>query len=95
MEIDDYGAMSCPRCGNLYTHQKTVEVFFGKEDSETGVRCLADDTGGVKVDRESKRQPARDRRRDAIYITFWCEECKGTTRLSIIQHKGQTLFETS
>ena len=91
LKIATDGALLCPRCGFHYTHHFRVEVFDrNSEDSAHGVHV--DITNGDAVFNTSmKGNPSR--RRDAVNVYIECEECGGSSTLSIIQHKGGTYLE--
>ena len=85
----DEHTLLCP-CGDMYIHQRAVEVFNRSEDAEEGTHVLVDEEN-ITVDRDLTGNPSL--RRQGLSIYFWCEGCGDTSKLTIAQHKGVTLVE--
>lgn len=96
------GFLQCPSCEGEDLHQRTVQVFFRKEEDGAGICMTTDRYGSETLLVESKEMPGR---RDSLRITFWCESCSWGTGasddgppdrffvLEIKQSKGVTFFE--
>lgn len=90
VHIDDYD-LTCPFCSGTYLHQSAVEIYFRKEDHETGIKAVI--LGGQYEHAHSisnNMQGNPSARRDGITIKFTCEGCENEPELTIVQHKGQT-----
>jgi hypothetical protein len=91
--------MLCPVCKDPHTCHERVEVFNRQEDADTGTHVTIVGSS-VKVDKDVRDNPSR--RRDGVRIYFTCEHCHHEInidsppmfQLLLIQHKGNTLFET-
>lgn len=85
----------CPHCKSEYLHQEQVDIYDRQEDQETGIRISASVAGQKKflVDQSLEGNPSL--RRDGISVRFGCEGCNKSSRLTIAQHKGQTLVAFS
>ena len=90
----------CPSCGGTYLHHQFIEVYLTEEDGSgekpsMRVSCEQEVKGKYKpfvaVDGDMRNNPSA--RRGGIVIQFWCEGCNLRSRLSLAQHKGQTLIE--
>ena len=87
--------LHCPRChstggGNL--HHTGVIVYQRNEDEETTLVTVVAPNG----ESCSERMPSDlsgnpSTRRDGVAIVFTCEQCGDGLRLTIAQHKGDTL----
>jgi hypothetical protein len=90
---DGASILVCPGCGDHNLHQCVVEVFNRyQEDNPSGLHVVINDQA-LSRDVEMDGNPSA--RRDGMYIYFACEHCPGIVRLSIAQHKGNTLVECS
>lgn len=84
--------LGCPWCQAewSYIHHTHVDVWWRDgEDSATGTHVASDDHHGLTVGRTMEGNPSR--RRDGLAIEMWCELCEAASRLTIAQHKGQTI----
>lgn len=90
----DNDALSCPRCGGTYLHQRMISIFERGEDDPITLVVQVDDytvTNGLV---ESKRTKNPSSRRQGLAISFRCEVCgPDVAELTIAQHKGQTFIE--
>lgn len=79
--------VTCPICGDSYTHQHDVESFerLGGEDGKT-IRM----TPGSNESEVSNYNPSK--RRNAVSIQME-GECGHFWSLNISQHKGQTFID--
>lgn len=80
--------LACPACGGTYLHHVSVSIW--SRDTEDSDGNLTNVGNGVKVSRvKADTIPGR---RDAIRITFTCENgCDlRAIALQIMQHKGET-----
>ncbi|CAB4131825.1 hypothetical protein UFOVP125_35 [uncultured Caudovirales phage] len=87
----DYFIPLCPKCGETYTHQGAVHIYDrNAEDAPLGryVVCSAS-TATVIHNTPMVDNPSR--RRDGLSIEMDCEQCGPVGRLTVFQHKGQTL----
>jgi hypothetical protein len=85
---DNEKMLVCPVCGDEYMHHGNVRIFSRFGEDKDGLQV--DVSNSVKV--EPVRSGAIPGRRDAIHISFTCENgC--ASLLQIMQHKGNTFFE--
>ena len=88
---DDTAGLLCPSCGNQFLHHSRVHVYSRLEDdSPRGVHASVSEHGVLQTDLDMRHNPSR--RRDGLRIEFWCEMCEVKPKLTIIQHKGQTMI---
>ncbi len=89
---ENWGAtLSCPNCQSIYLHHERVEVFYrGKEDAVEGIHTTILD-GKVTTNTSLQGNPSR--RRDGLAIHFRCEDCKKKSKLTVAQHKGNTVVD--
>tara|TARA_R110000868_G_scaffold125056_1_gene330555 strand:- start:44 stop:499 length:456 start_codon:yes stop_codon:yes gene_type:complete len=87
VDIDRDNLFYCSSCESIDTHQKSVDVFFREEDSDTGVATHVDDNGTTSTSDQTDNPSPR---RDGIVITLECEYCPVITKVNIVQHKGGT-----
>jgi len=88
----DYFRPVCPKCEGTYMHQGAAYLFTrDAESSETGTLVTSD---GFRTTTDSKADMANNpsRRRDGIAIGMDCETCGPVGRLTVYQHKGETLI---
>jgi hypothetical protein len=88
----DYFRPACPNCGDTYLHQGAVHIFTRDlEDASTGTLVMSEGFGATI---ESKALMANNpsRRRDGLAIDMDCESCGPVGRLTVYQHKGETLI---
>ncbi len=85
----------CPKCGNNYLHQRTVQIFNRDEDAHAVRVTTVDDkaTHEAFIANELSLNPSK--RRHGMRIGFYCEVCDGEIEteskfLNIAQHKGLT-----
>ena len=87
----DSGEMECPRCGCKSLHQREVRVYCrDKEDSKCGLAILLKNNHGATMFVSTSLEDNPSKRRDGLFIKFWCEGCDGLSGLDIYQHKGST-----
>lgn len=93
VNLDEDGRVRCKHCGDNYTHQGLVEVFWrDREDSPTGMRVLSTPTKTEILTDTERNNPSS--RRQGIRIQLECEPCAQITWLYVFQHKGQTFIES-
>jgi len=88
----DYFVPLCPKCGETYTHQGAVHIYDrDTEDAPLGryTLCKANTTTAVH-NAPMIENPSR--RRHGMAIDMECEVCGPVGRLTVFQHKGQTLI---
>ena len=95
LKLDNYqdgwgGALVCPNCKGTYLHQVSVDYFDRQEDAQQGTHILVQN-GTATLDTNMSGNPSK--RREGIVITFDCENCEATPRLTIAQHKGNSLVD--
>lgn len=90
------GSLQCPSCGDVNGLHVDEVIMAG--DSGQGLALFAPDedatdtnipVAGIKIDRRSVSD-----RRHSVVLVIWCEVCGKWTRVTFIQHKGQTLVKT-
>ena len=86
-DLDTDNLFCCSSCKSIDTHQKSVDVFFREEDSDTGVATHVDDNGTTSTSDQTDNPSPR---RDGIVISLECEQCPAITKVNIVQHKGGT-----
>jgi hypothetical protein len=88
----DYFRPLCPKCEGTYMHQGAVRIFTrDREDAKTGSLVMSDGfhtMSNAKADMDNN--PSR--RRDGLSIEMACETCGPVGRLTVYQHKGETLI---
>lgn len=82
----------CPCCGSDYLHHSSVEIWQRKEDQEKGT-YISSSREETTVNTDHSMVDCPSSRRDAVSITFYCEECPNIIRLDMTQHKGCTYME--
>jgi hypothetical protein len=82
----------CAHCESPYTHQKRVETYARKEDSDTGIYNEVDFFKQTVTQGTDASTSNPSSRRDGIRVVLTCEECNGKTDLTIVQHKGNTFL---
>jgi hypothetical protein len=88
----DYFFPVCPKCENTYLHHGAISVYFRTDDfSPTGVLSICAD-GNISSLYKAPMDNSPSRRRDGLAIEMECEVCGPVGRLTIAQHKGQTLI---
>ena len=88
----DYFFPVCPKCESTYLHHGTISVYFPTEDSPPlGVLSIFSD-GNISSLYKAPMDNNPSRRRDGLAIDMECEVCGPVGRLTIAQHKGQTLI---
>lgn len=87
VDIDRDNLFYCSSCKSIDTHQKSVDVFFREEDSDTGVATHVDNNGTTSTSDQTDNPSPR---RDGIVISLECEQCPVITKVNIVQHKGGT-----
>lgn len=88
----DYFRPMCPKCEGTYMHQGAIHLFTrDREDSATGTLVTSD---GFNTSTASKADMTNNpsRRRDGLSIDMDCEICGPVGRLTVYQHKGETLI---
>jgi hypothetical protein len=93
IEFEDGNILLCGNCGQNFVNHTKVVVYSRYEDAE---RTLVTEAGGVAVTTSSvgnKTSGNPSSRRHGIAIEFECEYCRATPRLTIAQHKGQTVAQ--
>lgn len=86
-----YGAgLRCPLCKGEHIHHGRVDVFERCEDADAGthVGVLG---GEVRVSTMLAGNPSA--RRNGLTVAFTCENCHGSSVLSLAQHKGVTYLD--
>lgn len=92
---EEYGRLTCPRCGFGNIHQGQVTVYDRKEDAgNVTVTTVSDGVASMSV-RSSEGSGNPSSRRHGLALAFNCEGCGGGTEddyihLLISQHKGDT-----
>jgi hypothetical protein len=88
----DYFFPTCPKCDGTYLHHGAISVYYrGVEDSPLGALSVCDGrTTMVTYDESMDNSPSS--RRDGLAIDMECETCGPVGRMTIAQHKGQTLI---
>ena len=84
-------ALQCAHCGFECTHFESIEVFNRfKEDSPEGfhIRIKGLDS---QTDRSMIGNPSS--RRDGVCVFLSCEGCDGFSLVTLVQHKGSTMFD--
>jgi hypothetical protein len=96
----DGSILLCPYCKEGHLHHTRVEIYSRKEDASSGL--LVDVSDLVEQPLEPSRinvipnSPMKNNpslRRGGLRITFDCECCPETSRLIVVQHKGNTFVE--
>lgn len=85
-------SLTCPLCGEDYTHVIGVEVFSRIEDSKFGVHVSVKNccsTASVSVDTDISQNTSE--RRGSVHLLIGCEHCGDVSRVAFSQHKGITL----
>jgi hypothetical protein len=88
---DSNVTLLCPHCGHFCLHHSRVDVYNRGEDDPFSMRtvCYGESSQSTGIKNvNSDENPSK--RRDGIRIHFWCEGCKETPDLAIVQHKGNT-----
>lgn len=82
--------LRCPSCGGTYLHQQQAVMHERRngEDGDALEVCI----DGPRVEARIVGKKATVGRRNAIRISFSCENCPAVLTLYIVQHKGQTLI---
>ncbi|TXH16605.1 MAG: hypothetical protein E6R03_05255 [Hyphomicrobiaceae bacterium] len=83
-------ALCCGKCGGSYTHTYSVEVWNRNEDAEKGTHVVVEGPR-VIIDNDLSGNPSK--RRHAVAISLWCEQCWHTSTLTLAQHKGATVMD--
>jgi hypothetical protein len=94
-EESDYFIPICPKCGENYLHHGSVSIYYRTmEDAVTGVLsvCEGGGNGDISVSHKAPMDNNPSRRRDGLAIDMECETCGPVGRMTIAQHKGQTLI---
>lgn len=88
----DYFFPTCPKCDSTYLHHGAIRVYFrGREDSPVGALSVCEGRATtVTYDEPMGDSPSS--RRDGLAIDMECETCGPVGRMTIAQHKGQTLI---
>ena len=92
----DQQVLSCPVCGEDYTHISSVSVFARREDADNGLTVCVNDIdcyGSVKAPTASitpSMAGNASARRGSVLIAFKCEMCHNQTTVAFAQHKGYT-----
>lgn len=91
-EQGDATVLCCPNCSSNYLHHTHIDIFERQEDARNGKFISI--TGGniTTIDSEHPLTGNPNSRRDGVAIYFECE-CGTKSKLTIAQHKGQTLIE--
>jgi len=96
LEYSDYWAndgpcdvLSCPECGDRFTHLEVTEVFQRPEDGETQSVMVGAAVGVIQGPSDVNPSP----RRDAVMLHFR-GECGHTFAVTFMQHKGETFIWT-
>jgi len=90
-KMGDQYFIGCAHCGGDFMHQTDVEVFRrDREDSPTGLHAW---TRGVEFVTSKSMEGNPGVRRDAVILSFWCEQCDCTTVLEIVQIKGAEVVD--
>ena len=87
----DSGILACPHCGadeSGTLHQIEATVYFRNEDDHNGVTVRATSALDGYIGTDQTGNPSA--RRDGISVLFSCEQCTATSKLNIVQHKGDT-----
>jgi len=90
LEIDEDNVLSCPACGEQYTHQITVYSMENVNDSVGSAPLITDFKENRRKINPNIKMPYRG---NSIVIKFWCENCDKVSHLYISQHKGRTFIE--
>lgn len=91
-KTSDYFIPLCPKCGETYTHQGAVHIYDRNvEDASIG-RYLVCSARTVTMAHNTPLVDNPSRRRDGLAIDMECELCGPVGRLTVFQHKGQTLI---
>lgn len=78
--------VGCANCGGDFMHQRDVEVYRrDAEDSATGIHAWV---RGVDIVTSKSVEGNPSGRRDAVVLSFECEQCGSKTVLEFTQHKG-------
>ena len=99
IEIGDFGALSCPDCGEQYLHHGDVTIFQRDEDDKFTTVIAQNGTHAEVSDFPSADTCNPSSRRHGLTIEFECEHWHGEKkeippfRLAILQHKGNTFME--
>ena len=79
-------SVACAHCGCGFMHQSEVEIFRrNAEDSSTGLHAWV---RGVEFVTSESVEGNPSLRRDAVVLSFCCEQCESTTVLEFVKHKG-------
>jgi hypothetical protein len=88
----DYFIPLCPKCGETYLHQSSVHIYTrDTEDALVGPVTFCDGTRTM-VTQDGSMDNNPSRRRHGLSVDMDCEVCGPVGRLTIAQHKGQTLI---
>jgi len=92
------GVLACPRCGEWFTHHGAVTIQHRQnEDGPASFIRIKD--GEIRILGHQPQTGADwSSRRGAVQIEFSCEVCEGDNVgfvLSLLQHKGNTIIETT
>lgn len=87
--IDGVDVICCPGCGHEFTHHRSVEIWARPEDSPTGLHITVDGVDSdPKMEVVTSLRGNPSTRRNAVAITFSCENCLDLSKLTISQRKG-------
>lgn len=88
----DHFLPTCPKCGGTYLHHGAVSVYFREaESSPVGVLSICDGRF-VSTTYGEPMGDSPSARRDGLAIVMECETCGPVGRMTIAQHKGETLI---
>ena len=88
----DYFIPLCPKCGETYTHQGAVHIYNrNAEDALVGRYTFCDGNKTIAV-QDGLMADNPSRRRNGLSVEMECEVCGPVGRLTVFQHKGQTLI---
>jgi len=88
----DYFCPVCPTCENTYLHQGAVHIFTRDADSSETGTLVTSEGFGTTTNSKAPMVNNPSRRRDGLSIDMDCETCGPVGRLTVYQHKGQTLI---
>lgn len=80
--------LKCPVCKELYLHHHNIYIINRRNEDMDGELVFVDTNNNI-IKQEIKAKDIVGRR-DAMYISFYCEYCDKSYSLEIHQHKGNT-----
>jgi len=95
-EAPEAGILLCPRCKGGSLNHAGVATYERKEDEPNVLLTVVENRRVLTQIAPSELSGNPSERRDAVVISFWCEDCgdndEALLYMELAQHHGETLI---